>query len=217
MVFIFRLDFVELDIALLSADSLAPRLARAAGSGTGAAGSGGFGTDRGRVDTGVAGVEGTELVEPVDVEVFRLGLKFFRRGGPDRASAKPPPPSRCLLLPGLELREQLSSDSSNFLFSTRLALIGLARGIFLASVTGVPPADSFSSVDRMTRAVEESGAGGEDAGPGELCGEEGAVLGSEDGGGPAVPRAGTRLTRSSRVCLSAALFLKIYNYNMHLR
>ena len=209
MVFIFRLDFVELDIALLSADSLAPRLARAGGSGSGtrAAGSGGFGTDSGRVDTGVAGVEGTELVEPVDVEVFRLGLKFFRRGGPDRASAKPPPPSRCLLLPGLELREQLSSDSSNFLFSTRLALIGLARGIFLASVTGVPPADSFSSVDRMTRAVEESGAGG----------EEGAVLGSEDGGGPAVPRAGTRLTRSSRVCLSAALFLKIYNYNMHLR
>ena len=34
---------------------------------------------------------GTDLLEPVEVEVFRLGLKFFRRGRPDRASARPPP------------------------------------------------------------------------------------------------------------------------------
>ena len=48
--------------------------------------------------------------------------------------------------------------------------------------------------------MEESGAGGEEAGTGELCGEEGAVLVSDDGGGPAVPRPRTRLTRSRRVC-----------------
>lgn len=74
-----------------------------------------------------------------------LGLKFFLSGGPDRAS--PPPPSLLLLLLGLpELIELFNSDSRNFLFS---ALLGLIRGIFLASVTGVPLLLIFSRVERM--------------------------------------------------------------------
>ena len=160
------------------------------------------------------GVDEIELFEAEEVEVFRLGLKFFLRGGPDRARASPPPPSRGLLLPGLELSEQFSSVSSNFLFSTRLALLGLARGIFLASVIGVPPADNFSRVDNMTRAVEDRGAGGEDDGPGELCGDEGAVLGKDEGGGATAPIDGGKVTRSRRVCFSAALDLKAAVYGL---
>jgi hypothetical protein len=61
-------------------------------------------------------------VEAEDEEVFRLGLKFFLRGGPARASANPPPPSRDLLL-GLELREQFNSVSRSFRFSIRVVLV----------------------------------------------------------------------------------------------
>ena len=141
--------------------------------------------------------------------MFRLGLKFFLNGGPANDSAKPPPPSRAFLL-GLELREQFNSVSRSFRFSTREEVDGLARGILLASVIGVPPEDSFSNVDKMTRAEEDKGAWGEEEGPGELWGEEGAVLGSEEGGGPA-PRLGgklTVLTRSSLEALSTARDLK---------
>ena len=147
--------------------------------------------------------------EEAEDEMFRLGLKFFLNGGPANDSAKPPPPSLAFLL-GLELREQFNSVSISFRFSTREELEGLARGILLASVIGVPPEDSFSNVDKMTRAEEDKGAGGEDEGPGELWGEEGAVLGSEEGGGPA-PRLGgklTVLTRSSLADLSTARDLK---------
>jgi len=147
--------------------------------------------------------------EEAEEEMFRLGLKFFLNGGPANDSAKPPPPSLAFLL-GLELREQFNSVSISFRFSTREELEGLARGILLASVIGVPPEDSFSNVDKMTRAEEDKGAGGEDEGPGELWGEEGAVLGSEEGGGPA-PRLGgklTVLTRSSLADLSTARDLK---------
>ena len=147
--------------------------------------------------------------EEAEEEMFRLGLKFFLNGGPANDSAKPPPPSLAFLL-GLELREQFNSVSISFRFSTREELDGLARGILLASVIGVPPEDSFSNVDKMTRAEEDKGAGGEDEGPGELWGEEGAVLGSEEGGGPA-PRLGwklTVLTRSSLADLSTARDLK---------
>lgn len=59
----------------------------------------------------------------------------------------------------------------------------LFTGILLASVMGVPPVDNLSSVERISFAVEERGAGGEEEGPGELCGDDGAVEGSEDGGG----------------------------------
>jgi len=155
-----------------------------------------------------------ELLEAEEVEVLRLGLKFFLKGGPARARASPPPPSRGLLLPGLELREQFSSDSSNFLFSTRLALLGLARGIFFASVTGVPPADNFSKVDKMTLAVEDKGAGGDDDGPGELCGDEGAVLGKDEGGGATAPREGGNVTLSNLFCFSAARDLKAAVYGL---
>ena len=147
--------------------------------------------------------------EEAEEEMFRLGLKFFLNGGPANDSAKPPPPSLAFLL-GLELREQFNSVSISFRFSTREELEGLARGILLASVIGVPPEDSFSNVDKMTRAEEDKGAGGEDEGPGELWGEEGAVLGSEEGGGPN-PRLGgklTVLTRSSLADLSTARDLK---------
>ena len=147
--------------------------------------------------------------EEAEEEMFRLGLKFFLNGGPANDSAKPPPPSLAFLL-GLELREQFNSVSISFRFSTREELDGLARGILLASVIGVPPEDSFSNVDKMTRAEEDKGAGGEDEGPGELWGEEGAVLGREEGGGPA-PRLGgklTVLTRSSLADLSTARDLK---------
>lgn len=105
--------------------------------------------------------------EEAEEEMFRLGLKFFLNGGPANDSAKPPPPSLAFLL-GLELREQFNSVSISFRFSTREELDGLARGILLASVIGVPPEDSFSNVDKMTRAEEDKGAGGEDEGPGEL-------------------------------------------------
>ena len=71
---------------------------------------------------------GTDLLEPVEVEVFRLGLKFFRRGRPDRASARPPPLGRGLLLPGFELRRKLSSNSNSFLFSTRWRRAARAGG-----------------------------------------------------------------------------------------
>ena len=96
------------------------------------------------------------------MELFKHGLKFFLRGGPANAKANPPPPRRALRLPGLELKEQFNSDSISFRFSARLALLGLVIGIFLASVTGVPPEEIFSSVDNMTRAVEDNGAGGDD-------------------------------------------------------
>jgi len=56
------------------------------------------------------------------------------------------------------------------------------RGIFLASVIGVPPVERRSSVDRIILAVDDRGAGGEVAGPGELCGDDGAVEGREEGG-----------------------------------
>jgi len=52
----------------------------------------------------------------------------------------------------------------------------------LASVIGVPPVERRSSVDRIILAVDERGAGGEVAGPGELCGDDGAVEGREEGG-----------------------------------
>ena len=86
----------------------------------------------------------------------------------------------------------MSSVSSNFLFSALPELLGLDSGIFLASVTGVPPEESFSRVESMSLAVEERGAGGEVEvdGPGELCGEEGAVLGREEGGGATRPSEG---------------------------
>ena len=58
----------------------------------------------------------------------------------------------------------MSSVSSNFLFSALPELVGLDNGIFLASVTGVPPEESFSRVERMSLAVEDRGAGGERAG-----------------------------------------------------
>ena len=142
--------------------------------------------------------------------MFKLGLKFFLSGGPASANAKPPPPSLAFLL-GLELREQFNSVSRSFRFSTRVELDGLARGILLASVIGVPPEESFSNVDKMTRAEEDRGAGGEEEGPGELWGEEGAVLGREEGGGPA-PRLGGKvwvmLTLSSLAALSTARDLK---------
>ena len=86
----------------------------------------------------------------------------------------------------------MSSVSSSFLFSALLELLGLDSGIFLASVTGVPPEESFSRVERISRAVEESGAGGETEGAGELWGEEGAVLGREEGGGATLPSEGCR-------------------------
>jgi len=102
----------------------------------------------------------------------------------------------------------LSSVSSNFLFSALPELVGLDNGIFLASVTGVPPEESFSRVERISLAVEERGAGGEVVGPGELCGEEGAVLGREEGGGATRPRDGWREeTRSSLVCFSTVRLL----------
>lgn len=75
----------------------------------------------------------------------------------------------------------------------------------MASVTGVPPEESFSRVERISLAVEESGAGGETEGPGELWGEEGAVLGREEGGGATLPSDGCREeTLSRRDCFSTA-------------
>lgn len=49
-------------------------------------------------------------------------------------------------------------------------------------MTGVPPAERRSRVERINFAVDDRGAGGVVDGPGELCGEEGAVEGREDGG-----------------------------------
>jgi len=151
--------------------------------------------------------------DEADEETFRLGLKFFLSGGPANDSAKPPPPSLAFLL-GLKPREQFNSVSRSFRFSARVELDGLARGILLASVIGVPPEDSFSNVDKMTRAEEDRGAGGEEAGPGELWGEEGAVLGREEGGGPAPKLGGkvTVLTLSSLAALSTARDLKVAVY-----
>ena len=146
--------------------------------------------------------------DEADDEMFRLGLKFFLSGGPAKDSAKPPPPSLAFLL-GLELKEQFNSVSRSFRFSTRVELDGLARGILLASVMGVPPEDSFSRVDKMTRAEDDRGAGGDEAGPGELWGEEGAVLGREEGGGPAPKLVGkVTLTLSNLAALSTARDLK---------
>jgi len=133
--------------------------------------------------------------DEADEETFRLGLKFFLSGGPANDSAKPPPPSLAFLL-GLKPREQFNSVSRSFRFSARVELDGLARGILLASVIGVPPEDSFSNVDKMTR------------------GEEGAVLGREEGGGPAPKLGGkvTVLTLSSLAALSTARDLKVAVY-----
>ena len=127
--------------------------------------------------------EEIELLEADETELLRLGLKFFLKGGPPRAKASPPPPNLLLRLPGLELRELLSSVSKNFLLSALELLLGLAMGIFLASVMGVPPEESLSRVDSISLALVDSCAGGEEDGPGELWGEEGAVLGREEGGG----------------------------------
>ena len=90
-----------------------------------------------------------------------------------------------------------------------MELDGLARGILLASVMGVPPEDSFSRVDKMTRAEDDRGAGGDEAGPGELWGEEGAGLGRDEGGGP-TPKLGGKvtLTLSNLAALSTARDLK---------
>ena len=112
--------------------------------------------------------EEIELLEADETELFRLGLKFFLKGGPPRAKANPPPPNLRLRLPGLELRELLSSVSRNFLLSALELLLRLAMGIFLASVMGVPPDDNLSRVDNMSLALVDSCAGGEEDGPGEL-------------------------------------------------
>ena len=88
----------------------------------------------------------------------------------------------------------------------------------MASVTGVPPDESFSRVDRISLAVEESGAGGETEGPGELWGEEGAVLGREEGGGATLPSEGWReetlSSLSRRDCFSTVLLLAATEYGL---
>ena len=61
-------------------------------------------------------------------------------------------------------------------------------------------------MERINLAVEERGAGGETEGPGELWGEEGAVLGREEGGGATLPSEGCREeTLSRRDCFSTVL------------
>ena len=107
-------------------------------------------------------------MEADEPEWLRLGLKFFLKGGPPRAKASPPPPSLLLRLPGLEPRELFSSVSKNFLLSALELLLGLAMGIFLASVIGVPPDDNLSRVDSINLALVDSCAGGDEDGPGEL-------------------------------------------------
>lgn len=214
LVFILKLDFMGKELALLTSsfelnefvEVLEESLASPANTGLSTA------SVNLLEDGGLAGEEEIELLETVELELFKLGLKFFLRGGPDRARASPPPPNLALLLLGLELREQLSSDSSNFLFSALLALLGLANGIFLASLIGVPPDDNFSSVDSITRAVDDSGAGGDDDGPGELCGDDGAVLGNDDGG--ADPSDTCMLDLSSLACLSAIRDLNAAEYGL---
>ena len=113
----------------------------------------------------------------------------------------------------------MSSVSSSFLFSALLELLGLLEdsGIFLASVTGVPPEESFSRVERISLAVEERGAGGETEGAGELCGEEEAVLGREDGGGATLPSDGWReetLSLSRRDCFSTVRLRTAAEYGL---
>jgi len=79
----------------------------------------------------------------------------------------------------------------------------------LASVIGVPLVDRRSRVERISLAVDESGAGGVEDGPGELCGDEGAVDGREDGGTMSLwtPSAGGKVRGPCLALLSAVLFL----------
>jgi len=85
----------------------------------------------------------------------------------------------------------------------------VAKGIFLASVIGVPPVERRSRVDRISLAVEDRGAGGSEGGPGELWGEDGAVDGREEGGREELgtPRAGGKVSGPCLALLSAFLVL----------
>lgn len=95
-------------------------------------------------------------------------------------------------------------------------MVEVFRGIFLASVIGVPLVDRRSKVDRISLAVDESGAGDVEDGPGELCGDEGAVDGREDGGMVSLwtPSAGGNVRGPCLAFLSAFLFLIAAPYGL---
>lgn len=71
-------------------------------------------------------------------------------------------------------------------------------------------------MERINLAVDDKGAGEVDGGPGELCGEEGAVDGREEGGRVELctPRAGGKVRGPCLTFLSAFLVLKAALYGL---